>query len=215
MSLLSAASTCCRAFYAHRLAWRDAVGEDVQADMLAPVLLQQAVIHRARAQDTPWIKGYFSSRRLRRSCTSCGSIRFHRSGKIKQKFGIVSSEDMAEHAYEDRYANVDLVCALCDNGGKIVRYANVDLVCALCDNGGEIVRPQFVLWFIVVQLSKMKFNAYGLNCLGVEYIAGDEQQPWGGCVLSLSVPTLLEYWANDKWTTSSPFIREAGGLLLY
>jgi hypothetical protein len=28
---------------------------------------------------------------------------------------------MAEHAYEDRYANVDLVCALCDNGGKIVR----------------------------------------------------------------------------------------------
>ncbi|KAL5660575.1 hypothetical protein ACJX0J_027700, partial [Zea mays] len=31
------------------------------------------------------------------------------------------SEDMAEHACEDRYANVDLVCALCDNGSKIIR----------------------------------------------------------------------------------------------
>jgi hypothetical protein len=48
MSLLSAASICCRAIYVHKLAWRDVVGEDVKADMLAPILLQQAVIHRAR-----------------------------------------------------------------------------------------------------------------------------------------------------------------------
>jgi hypothetical protein len=48
MPLLSAASTCCRAIYVHKLAWRDVVGEDVKADLLAPILLQQAVIHRVR-----------------------------------------------------------------------------------------------------------------------------------------------------------------------
>lgn len=28
---------------------------------------------------------------------------------------------MAGHADEDTYSNVDLVCALCDNGGEIAR----------------------------------------------------------------------------------------------
>ena len=48
--------------------------------------------------------------------------RFHTSGMTKQEFGIVNSEDMAGHTHEDRYANVDLVCALCDNGGEIIRW---------------------------------------------------------------------------------------------
>jgi hypothetical protein len=47
--------------------------------------------------------------------------RFHRSGKIKQIFRVVNLEVMAEHACEDRYASVDLFCALCDNVGEIVR----------------------------------------------------------------------------------------------
>jgi hypothetical protein len=54
--------------------------------------------------------------------------RFHRSGKIKQIFRVDNLEVMAEHACEDKYASVDLFCALCDNGGEIVRCV---CVCAL------------------------------------------------------------------------------------
>jgi hypothetical protein len=76
---------------------------------------------------------------------------------------------MAEHACEDRYANVDLVCALCDNGSKIVRcvftlpsffiYCPDTLMlifCALCDNGGEIVGV-CALYPIFYLLSIMNF----------------------------------------------------------
>lgn len=48
-----------------------------------------------------------------------GSIEVGRSNK---NLGLLTQEDMAGRACEDRYANADLVCAICDNGGEIVRY---------------------------------------------------------------------------------------------
>ena len=62
--------------------------------------------------------------------------RFHRSREIKQEFGFVNPEDMAGRACEDRYTNADLVCALCDNGGEIVRcmctFPSFLFCCPLC-----------------------------------------------------------------------------------
>ncbi|CAD6246096.1 unnamed protein product [Miscanthus lutarioriparius] len=65
-----------------------------------------------------------------------GARGYHTSGMTKQEFGIVSSEDMAEHTHEDRYANVDLVCALCDNGAvKAVSEVMKVFKCKNCEYG--------------------------------------------------------------------------------